>query len=345
MTERYEQAMRRAFELASQGPVTGGNPQVGAVLLDADGRIVADGWHRGAGTPHAEVDALSKVADATGLTAVVSLEPCNHYGHTGPCSVALIEAGVARVVYAISDPGRESAGGAQRLRDAGVEVVAGVLADEAESFLHIWLTSVRRHRPWVTVKWAASLDGRAAASDGTSQWITGTAARQRVHEQRAANDAILTGTGTVLADDPSLTARGDAGELLAHQPVPVVVGERAVPAGARLRRHPAGLIETGSRDLGAVLSELDGRGIRRVFVEAGPTLVTALVREGLADEFAVYLAPTLLGGDRLAIGDLGIATLGEARRLTLTGVERLGDDLLVSAVAEATGEKTGDGED
>jgi diaminohydroxyphosphoribosylaminopyrimidine deaminase/5-amino-6-(5-phosphoribosylamino)uracil reductase len=238
----YDAAMRRAFELASQGPVTGGNPQVGAVLLDAAGTVVAEGWHRGAGTPHAEVDALSKVADATGLTAVVTLEPCNHTGRTGPCSVALIEAGVERVVYAISDPGHESAGGAQRLRDAGVEVLGGVLAGEAETFLHVWLTSVRRGRPWVTVKWASTLDGRAAAADGTSKWITGTAARQRVHEQRAASDAILTGTGTVLADDPSLTARGDAGELMPHQPVPVVVGERSIPADAALRRHPAGLI-------------------------------------------------------------------------------------------------------
>jgi diaminohydroxyphosphoribosylaminopyrimidine deaminase/5-amino-6-(5-phosphoribosylamino)uracil reductase len=342
----YDAAMRRAFALATQGPVTGGNPQVGAVLLDAAGTIVAEGWHRGAGTPHAEVDALSKLApgkvapsklapskvpDARGLTAVVTLEPCNHTGRTGPCSVALIEAGVERVVYAISDPGHLSAGGAQHLRDAGVEVIEGVLADEAEALLHIWLTSVRRGRPWVTVKWASTLDGRAAAADGTSQWITGTAARQRVHEQRAANDAILTGTGTVLADDPSLTARGDAGELLANQPVPVVVGERAIPADAALRQHPAGLIETGTRDLDAALRDLDARGIRRVFVEAGPTLVSALVAAGLADEYAVYLAPTLLGGDRLAIGDLGIPTLADARRLQIDSVEQLGDDILITA--------------
>lgn len=329
--ERYEQAMRRAFELAERGPVVGGNPQVGAVLLDATGTIVAEGWHRGAGTPHAEVDALSKVADASGLTAVVTLEPCNHTGRTGPCSVALLEAGVERVVYAISDPGHESAGGAQRLRDGGVEVIDGVLAGEAEQLLHVWLTSVRRGRPWVTVKWASTLDGRAAAADGSSQWITGTAARQRVHEQRAANDAILTATGTVLADDPSLTARGDAGELLSHQPVPVVVGERPIPADAALRRHPAGLIETGTRDLAAVLSDLDARGIRRVYVEAGPTLVSAIIAAGYADEFAVYLAPALLGGDRLAIGDLGIPSISAALRLHLDSIEQLGDDILITA--------------
>jgi diaminohydroxyphosphoribosylaminopyrimidine deaminase/5-amino-6-(5-phosphoribosylamino)uracil reductase len=328
----YDAAMRRAFELALQGPVVGGNPQVGAVLMDAAGTIVAEGWHHGAGTPHAEVDALTKLpGDARGLTAVVTLEPCNHTGRTGPCSVALLDAGVERVVYAIGDPDPHAGGGARRLREGGVEVVDGVLADEAEQQLHVWLTAVRRGRPWVTVKWASSLDGRAAAADGTSQWITGTAARQRVHEQRAASDAILTGTGTVLADDPSLTARGDGGELLPHQPIPVVVGERAIPADAELHRHPAGLIETGSRDLGAVLSGLYGRGIRRVFVEAGPRLVSALVAGGFADEFAVYLAPALLGGDRLAIGDLGIPTLADALRLRITSVEQLGQDLLITA--------------
>ena len=329
----YDAAMRRALELAAQGPVVGGNPQVGCVLLDERGAIVAEGWHRGAGTVHAEVDALSKVADARGLTAVVTLEPCDHTGHTGPCSVALLQAGVTRVVYALADPGRESGGGGRRLREGGVEIVEGVLAAEAEKLLHVWLTAVRRGRPWVTVKWASTLDGRAAAADGTSRWITGTAARQRVHEQRAANDAILTGTGTVLADDPSLTARGDAGELLSHQPLPVVVGERPIPAGAALHQHPRGVLETRTRDLDAALAGLDARGIRRVYVEAGPGLVTALVAGGYADEYAVYIAPVLLGGDRLAIGDLGIPTLAGARRLRLTSIEQLGEDVVLTAVS------------
>jgi diaminohydroxyphosphoribosylaminopyrimidine deaminase/5-amino-6-(5-phosphoribosylamino)uracil reductase len=330
----YDAAMRRALELAARGPVTGGNPQVGCVLLDDTGRIVAEGWHRGAGTPHAEVDALSHLTDARGLTAVVTLEPCNHTGRTGPCSEALIAAGVARVVYAVSDPGQQSAGGAERLRAAGVDVIPGVLADEVGELLHVWLTAVARKRPWVTVKWASTLDGRAAASDGTSQWITGTAARQRVHEQRAASDAILVGTGTVYADDPQLTARGDAGELVRHQPVPVVVGERPIPANAALHRHPAGVIETNTRDLERVLAELDARDIRRVYVEGGPTLASAVVAAGLADEYAVYLAPALLGGDRLAIGDLGIRTIADARRLHIVSVEQLGEDLLVIARPE-----------
>lgn len=339
-TERYRAAMARGFELAAQGPVTGGNPQVGCVLLDDTGRIVAEGWHHGAGTAHAEVDALSKVADrpdgARGLTAVVTLEPCNHVGRTGPCSVALLEAGVARVVYSLSDPGAASGGGAARLREGGVEVIGGVLADEAELFLHEWLASVRRGRPWVTVKWASTLDGRAAASDGTSQWITGTAARQRVHEQRAASDAILVGTGTVLADNPSLTARGDGGELLEHQPIPVVVGEREIPADAALRRHPAGLIEAGSRDLASLLSELNRRGLRRVYVEGGPTLASAIIAAGLADAFSIYLAPALLGGDKLALGELGIPTIAQARRLRIDSIEQLGDDLLILATPRAS---------
>jgi len=324
--------MRRALELAQRGPSTGENPQVGAVLMTPDGTIVAEGWHRGAGTPHAEVDALSKVADATGLTAVVTLEPCNHVGRTGPCSHALAQAGVARVVYGIQDPNPRADGGAEYLRAAGVDVVGGVLAEEGEQQLHRWLTAVRNRRPYLTVKWAASLDGRAAAQDGSSQWITGTAARQRVHEQRAANDAILVGTGTVLADDPSLTARGDAGELLAQQPVPVVVGERPVPADARLRQHPKGLIETGTRDLGAVLTQLFDRGIRSAYLEGGPTLASAAIAQGLADEYAIYFGPVLLGGDRLATGDLGVATIADAIPVRVENVEVLGDDLLITAL-------------
>ncbi|MDQ4138329.1 MAG: RibD family protein, partial [Actinomycetota bacterium] len=186
--------------------------------------------------------------------------------------------------------------------------------------------------PHVVVKWASTLDGRAAADDGTSQWITGEAARQRVHEQRSQVDAILVGTGTVLADDPSLTARGgDYGEFLPFQPLPVVIGERPVPADAKLRSHPAGLLETGTRDLGDVLRDLYGRGIRRVLVEGGPTLASAFLAAELADELFVYLAPLLLGGRRLAVGDLGIATLADAKRLTVSSVETLGGDLLVIA--------------
>ncbi|HWH96810.1 MAG TPA: bifunctional diaminohydroxyphosphoribosylaminopyrimidine deaminase/5-amino-6-(5-phosphoribosylamino)uracil reductase RibD [Pseudolysinimonas sp.] len=332
-TEAFEASMLRALDLAVRGPLVGGNPQVGCVLLDDDGRIVAEGWHRGAGTPHAEIDALSHVADARGLTAVVTLEPCNHIGRTGPCTEALIAAGIGKVVFAVPDPGAVSGRGAQRLAEAGIPVVHGVLHDEAEKLLHPWLEAMRRGRPWVVVKWASTLDGRAAAADGSSQWITGTAARQKVHEQRAQSDAILVGTGTVFADDPSLTARGDAGELLPAQPLPVVVGERAIPAAAALHAHPRGVLETRTRDLRAILGDLHERSIRRVYVEGGPTLASAVVAAGYADEFAIYLAPALLGGPKLAIGELGIASMNAIRRLRIDTLEQLGDDLYLHGTA------------
>jgi diaminohydroxyphosphoribosylaminopyrimidine deaminase / 5-amino-6-(5-phosphoribosylamino)uracil reductase len=332
-----EQAMRRALGLAARGPATGDNPQVGCVLLNSAGEAVAEGWHRGVGTAHAEVDALSHLPqvdghpDALGLTAVVTLEPCNHTGHTGPCSVALIAAGIARVYYATTDPGPLEGGGAERLREAGVEVEGGVLRAEAEEFQHAWLTSARTRRPYVTIKWASTLDGRTAAPDGTSQWITGAAARERVHEQRAASDAILVGTGTALADDPSLTARGDAGELLEHQPIAVVLGDRPLPKTARLHDHPGGLILLPGHDLDAAMSELFGRGIRRLYVEGGPILESALIAAGLVDEYAIYLAPALLGGDSLALRDIGARSMPDIRLLDIRGVEQLGRDLLITA--------------
>lgn len=326
-------AMRRALELATRGPATGINPRVGCVILSAHGDVLAEGWHRGAGTAHAEVDALSKLAPgaAEGATAIVTLEPCNHTGRTGPCAEALIEAGVARVVYAVSDPGDHSAGGADRLRSAGVEVTGGVLAEEAEAMLDDWLFAVRHRRPRVTVKWASTLDGRAAAADGTSQWITGAAARADVHRRRATADAIAVGTGTVFADDPALTARAPGGEFFDAQPVPVVFGRRPVPADAAVTRHPHAPVFLEGADLAADLHELQRRGIRSLFVEGGPTLASAFLAAGLVDEILVYFAPALLGGPRLALDDLGVATIADAVRLDIAAVERLGDDLLVVA--------------
>lgn len=325
--------MRRALELAELGPARGVNPRVGCVILSPDGDVLAEGWHRGAGTPHAEVDAISTLPPgaARGATAIVTLEPCNHTGRTGPCAQALVEAGVARVVYAVDDPGDHSSGGARTLRDAGVHVTRGVLADEVEAFLGDWLFAARHRRPRVTVKWASSLDGRAAAADGTSRWITGPEARADVHLRRAASDAIAVGTGTVLADDPALTARDADGELLEEQPIPVVFGRREVPAGAALERHPHEAIRMAGADLAADLAELQRRGIRSLFIEGGPTLASSFLAAGLADEVLVYLAPALIGGPRTAIDDLGVATIGDALRYDFTDLVRLGDDVLVVA--------------
>ena len=328
-------ALARAFVLAAHGP-RGLNPQVGAVILSPAGEVIAEGWHRGAGTAHAEVDALAQLAPgaARGATAVVTLEPCNHTGRTGPCSEALIEAGLRRVVFAMSDPGALSGGGADRLRAAGIDVEADAAVSEGTALLKSWLTVQRLGRPHVTVKWAQSLDGRAAASDGTSQWITGPAARADVHRRRAEADAIVVGTGTLLADDPALTARRPDGSLYEHQPMPVVLGQRTVPDDAAVRQHPLPFLQLDGENLGgessnepSVLAKLRERGAQRVFVEGGPTIASAFLRAGLVDELVVYIAPTLLGGDRLALGELGVATIAQQKRLTLTSLERLGNDL------------------
>jgi len=338
-SEREWHAMGRACELALRGP-RGVNPQVGAVILSPSGDVLAEGWHRGAGTAHAEVDALSHLDGdaARGATAVVTLEPCNHTGRTGPCVEALLRAGIARVVYAIDDPAEISGGGAGRLRAHGVDVQAGTRADDVRAFLSPWLETMRLGRPHVTVKWAQSLDGRAAAPDGTSQWITGPEARSDVHRRRAEADAIVVGTGTLLADDPALTARRTDGSLYPDQPLPVVLGLRPIPADAAVLRHPRPVLHrTGGNLHGeggvapSLMEELRELGVQRIFVEGGPTVASAFIRAGVVDELLVYTAPVLLGGDRLALNDLGVPTIAAARRLQLIDVQRLGEDVLFVA--------------
>jgi diaminohydroxyphosphoribosylaminopyrimidine deaminase/5-amino-6-(5-phosphoribosylamino)uracil reductase len=242
----------------------------------------------------------------------------------------LIEAGVSRVVYALDDPGATSGGGAERLRDAGVSVEAGEQADAAHALIDGWLTAQRLGRPHITVKWAQSLDGRAAAADGTSQWITGPAARADVHRRRSASDAIAVGTGTVLADDPALTAR-DGDELLPDQPTPVIIGTRSTPADAAVHRHPHTPLFYETRDLSAIVADLHARGIQSLFVEGGPTLASAFLAAGLVDRVLAYIAPVLLGGDRVALTDIGVATIDDATRLVVDEWVPLGADLLAIA--------------
>ena len=341
--ERDTVLVRRALELAVLGPLADPNPRVGAVIVDRDGAVVGEGHHRGAGTPHAEVDALARAGErARGGTAYVSLEPCNHTGRTGPCARALLEAGVARVVHAQSDPGALTGGGADTLRAAGVEVVGGVLKDEALALNRAWTFAIVHGRPMVTWKFAATLDGRSAAADGSSAWITGPLARADVHDLRAECDAVLVGTGTVLADDPALTARQPDGTLYDSQPIPVVLGDRRVPDGAALERHPRPLLHRSGADLTAVLNELRDRGVQRVFIEGGPTIASAFLRDDLVDEVLAYIAPTLIGygadgTDQPALRRLGVDTIAQQRRLAVASVESLGDDLLIVAQPLAEG--------
>jgi diaminohydroxyphosphoribosylaminopyrimidine deaminase/5-amino-6-(5-phosphoribosylamino)uracil reductase len=325
-------AMRRAVEL-SRGVLgtTSPNPPVGAVVLDQHGEPVGEGATSPPGGPHAEVAALLQAGTrAYGGTLVCTLEPCNHVGRTGPCTAAIAEAGIGRVVYALDDPTELAGGGAEVLRAAGIEVEPGLLSDVvAEGPLVAWLHSQRTGRPFVTWKYAATLDGRSAAADGTSRWITGPAAREDVHRLRAEVDAVVVGIGTVLADDPELTARPDPG----HQPLRVVVDSAGrTPSGARVRQEPGETLvlterDTGRHDPAAVLTVLHERGVVSVLLEGGPTLAAAFVAAGLVDRVVAYLAPALLGAGPAAIGPLGVGTINDAVRLRLCEVTRVGDDV------------------
>ena len=332
MNQVYENAMRRALELALLGPAWGVNPQVGAVILDASGSIIAEGYHRGAGTAHAEVDALSKLSVVpAGSTAVVTLEPCNHTGKTGPCAQALVDAGISRVFYAVTDPGQASANGAATLRAAGVEVVSGLLEAEGLSLIEKWMWFASHGTPWVTLKWASSLDGRAAASDGTSKWISGPESRAESHLRRSNADAILVGTGTVLADDPDLTARKPDGSLYSHQPLRVVIGASFLPSDSRVFNDSAETLVLNTHYLASVLVTLGARGVKELWVEGGPTVASKFVESGLVNEYLVYLAPKVLGGSRVALQDVGVGSMPDSVELRFESVTRLGDDILIRA--------------
>jgi diaminohydroxyphosphoribosylaminopyrimidine deaminase/5-amino-6-(5-phosphoribosylamino)uracil reductase len=329
----YEPAMRRALELSLLGPAYGVNPQVGAIILDKDLNVIAEGWHKGAGTPHAEVDALSKLDSVPdGATAVVTLEPCNHTGRTGPCSQALIVAGISRVVYAVKDPGHESAGGAQSLVAAGVEVIQGVLADVASEQSTVWLTAMKKQRPYVSLKWAQTLDGRTAATDKTSKWISGSVSREDVHLRRSKLDAILVGTGTVQYDNPDLTARKPDGSRYEHQPLRVVVGKTELSQDLRVFNDEAPTVQLKTHDIKEVLTQLWDRGIRHVLVEGGAKLASEFIAKGIFDEILIYQAPLLVGGANVAVTDIGIDTMQKALELSFTEVKRLGDDVFIRAV-------------
>jgi diaminohydroxyphosphoribosylaminopyrimidine deaminase/5-amino-6-(5-phosphoribosylamino)uracil reductase len=323
-----------AAAIAASGAVhglTSPNPPVGAIIRDVAGNTVGVGATSPPGGPHAEVVALTAAGErARGGTAVVTLEPCAHHGRTPPCVDALLAAGIATVYYAVADPNPTAAGGARRLAEAGVEVHGGLLAEEAERGpLRAWLHRARTGRPHVTWKYATTLDGRVAAADGTSRWISGEESRAEVHRLRATVDAIMVGTGTVRVDDPHLTNRG---ALAARQPLRVVVGTSDLPAGAHVLDDTAETLHLRTRDPAKVLAALDDRGVVDVLLEGGPTLAGAFLRAGLIDRLLVYLAPKLLGSGVTALADAGVTTIADAHGFTIEDVTRSGPDLRVSAV-------------
>jgi diaminohydroxyphosphoribosylaminopyrimidine deaminase/5-amino-6-(5-phosphoribosylamino)uracil reductase len=321
-----EAAMARALELAATpGVPLGPNPRVGCVLLDDSGATVAEGYHRGAGTAHAEADALAEAGvRARGTTAVVTLEPCAHTGRTGPCAVALREAGVRRVVFAQADPNPVAAGGGALLREAGVEVEEGLRRDDARAVNRTWTFAVEHGRPFVTWKFATTLDGRSAAVDGTSRWVSGRAARLDTHRLRALCDVMLVGTNTVDVDDPQLTVRDEHDRPLPMQPLRAVMGERDLPDTKRVFDEQAPTIRLRTRDPKAALEELVALDRQHVFLEGGPTLAAAFLRAGLVDEIVAYVAPMLLGAGQRAVADLGITTIADALRPVVTDVTVLG---------------------
>jgi diaminohydroxyphosphoribosylaminopyrimidine deaminase / 5-amino-6-(5-phosphoribosylamino)uracil reductase len=352
-----ERWMRRALELAERGRRTvSPNPLVGCVLV-RDGVVVGEGWHERAGGPHAEVVALAAAGPAAaGATAFVTLEPCAHIGRTGPCATALVAAGVARVVVALADPNPVAAGGAEVLRAAGVPVEVGVADEEARRQNAVFLHGVATGRPFVVAKAAVSLDGRIAAADGTSRWLTGAAARERAHALRAEVDAVVVGSGTVLADDPALTVRLPGFD--GPQPLRVVLDGRgrtpsdarvldgmaptlllsrdpgrlaaAAAVGAHVERVPAGR-DGGGVDLGAALAALWEREVRSVLVEGGAAVLHALLAADLVDRLHVHVAPVLLGdAARPLLAGPWAATLADAPRFALEEVERVGDDALLT---------------
>lgn len=315
----YPDAMCHAIEIAQLGlGLTSPNPIVGAVLLDKDGRVLGEGFHqRSSGGKHAEVIAIEIAgARAAGATLILTLEPCNHHGKTPPCTEAIIDAGIERVIFAVSDPNKVAQGGSQRLREAGIYVESGLLENEARFANRAWLTKIDNKRPFITLKVATTLDGKVAASDGTSKWITSEAARADVAELRSQSDAIVTGTGTVLTDNPSLTVR-DVSRTADFQPVRVVLGEREIDPSSNVldSKAPTKILKT--RDLSKLIEVGVAAGWNRILVEAGPTLTSAFIEASLFDELLIYQAPTILGGTFDFTKDLGISTLADRIDLEL----------------------------
>jgi diaminohydroxyphosphoribosylaminopyrimidine deaminase/5-amino-6-(5-phosphoribosylamino)uracil reductase len=319
-----DDAYAHLYSLSLQGlGVSTPNPNVSAAIYGEDGSLISDGFHnRTVSVDHAEVVALKKAGSAArGATMVISLEPCAHTGTTPPCVQAIIDAGIAKVIYAVADPNPIAAGGAQKLTDAGI-VVEHRESVELNFAQRAWLHKERTGRPLMIWKVATTLDSKVAASDGTSQWITGPESREDVQELRAQSDAILIGTNTALVDNPHLIPRGHEA-----RPVRVICGEQEVPATNKVFDNEARTIVVKSKSIPELIKVLSDEGFNQVLVEAGPTLGSALMASGKIDELIVYQAPKMLGAGKEFVSHLGISTLNDHLKLELLGVQPFGSDI------------------
>jgi diaminohydroxyphosphoribosylaminopyrimidine deaminase/5-amino-6-(5-phosphoribosylamino)uracil reductase len=325
--------MRRALQLAERGRYSvSPNPMVGCLLV-RDGNVIAEGWHRRAGEPHAEIEALRGI-DARGATLIVTLEPCTHHGRTPPCVDAIIEAGVARVVIAMRDPHEVAAGGVEKLRQAGIEVITGVLEDEARKLNEIFVHAVTHQRPFVLLKAGMTLDGKLTTVTGESRWITSEAARQKSLELREQYDAILAGGGTVRADNPQLTRRLGLNTAAAGWTRIILDRRRIVPLTSNILTDGGATIHiTEDIDLDALLSDLYTRGIQSLIVEGGSNVLSEFICRGLWQKMIVFIAPMLIGGAGAPsiFSGGGVAKLIDAYRFRFDRVESVGDDVMLTA--------------
>jgi len=319
--------MQRAIALSEKGlGRTAPNPIVGAVIIGTDGSVIAEGFHdRQTSADHAEVVSLKIAGDkARGATMVVTLEPCNHTGTTPPCTQVIIDAGISTVVYAVTDPNPQAAGGASVLKAAGIEVVTGVGEAEAAYSNRAWLTKIIKGRPFITWKVAATLDGKIAALDGTSKWITSEASRADVQKVRRTVDAIMVGTQTVIADDPHLIPRDG---LTGGNPLRIVCGTQELPKNAQVLDSAAPTKVIASKDLDVVAAELLATGVNHILLESGPTLASAMLHACMLDELMIYQGPSLLGAGKNFVADLGALTLDHAMKMPRVSTETFGDDV------------------
>jgi diaminohydroxyphosphoribosylaminopyrimidine deaminase/5-amino-6-(5-phosphoribosylamino)uracil reductase len=325
----YTVAMQRAITLSEKGlGKCAPNPIVGAVIIDQAGNVIGEGFHdRMKSNDHAEVVAIKNAGKAAaGATLIVTLEPCNHLGQTGPCTKAIIDAGITTVVFAVSDPNPIAAGGQVRLQSAGINVVTGVLSKEASYSNRAWLTKIKKNRPYFTWKVATTLDAKLAATDGTSKWISNEVSRADVQRLRRESDAILVGTNTILTDNPHLIPRGDFAGFT-RNPIRVICGEQELPADSQIFDDKAQTVVVKSKDLKQLVAKLNELELNQVFVEAGSTFASALMAAGLIDELVIYQAPALLGAGKSFYQNDDNKTIEDLMRLKHISTEVLAGDL------------------